>query len=92
MFFFISCFGLASPNATALALSPFSRNVGSAAALLGFLRMGIGALASALVGVLDLPGPLATIVALSGSAVLGGTFYLLKQTRLEADASERIAV
>lgn len=92
LFVFLSCLGLASPNATALALAPFSRNVGSAAALLGFLQMGIGALASALVGVLDLPGSLATIVALAGSAVLGGAFYLLKRARLEADAHERMAM
>ena len=89
LFVFLSCLGLASPNATALALAPFSKNVGSAAALLGFLQMGIGALASALVGVLDLPGPFATIVALSGSAVLGGSFYLLNRARLEENADER---
>ena len=90
LFVFLSCLGLASPNATALALAPFSRNAGSAAALLGCMQMGIGALASALVGVLELPGPLATIVALSGSTVLGGSFYLLQRTRGAHDP-ERLA-
>jgi hypothetical protein len=34
------------PNAAAHALAPFHKNIGGAAALLGFLQMGIGALAS----------------------------------------------
>jgi DHA1 family bicyclomycin/chloramphenicol resistance-like MFS transporter len=38
--------GIAYPNAAAIALAPFTKNVGSASALLGFLQMGIGALAS----------------------------------------------
>jgi DHA1 family bicyclomycin/chloramphenicol resistance-like MFS transporter len=42
-FVFLSCIGLTYPNAAALALAPFSRNVGSASALLGFIQMGTGA-------------------------------------------------
>lgn len=51
-FFFgcLACIGLTNPNATALALTPFTRNVGSASALLGFTQIGISALASAGVG------------------------------------------
>jgi DHA1 family bicyclomycin/chloramphenicol resistance-like MFS transporter len=48
--FFIALFlgflGFTNPNAAALALAPFSKNAGTAAALLGALQMGIGALAS----------------------------------------------
>lgn len=46
----LACIGLTNPNATALALAPFNRNVGSASALLGFTQIGISALASAGVG------------------------------------------
>ncbi len=45
-FVFLSCSGLTYPNAAALALAPFSKNAGSASALLGFLQLGIGALIS----------------------------------------------
>ena len=45
-FAFLLCLGILSPNATALALAPFGKNAGSAAALLGFLQIGTGALAS----------------------------------------------
>lgn len=52
LFFFlsVSSIGFLSPNATALALEPFSKEAGSASALLGFVQMGLGGLASAGVG------------------------------------------
>lgn len=46
LFLFLSCVGLTNPNASALALSPFSKNAGSASALLGFFQLGFGALIS----------------------------------------------
>lgn len=52
MFVFLSCLGLSNPNASALAMAPFGSKAGSAAALLGFLQMGIGASASVCVGIL----------------------------------------
>ncbi len=50
-FVFLSCIGLTYPNAAAIALAPFSRNVGSASALLGFIQMGTGAVLSTGIGV-----------------------------------------
>lgn len=49
-FISLSCLGLTYPNASALGLTPFTSNVGSASALLGFLQLGIAGLASACVG------------------------------------------
>ncbi|PYF69388.1 multidrug effflux MFS transporter [Pedobacter nutrimenti] len=46
---FLACLGLINPNAAALSLAPFSKNAGSASALLGALQMGLGALASVVV-------------------------------------------
>jgi DHA1 family bicyclomycin/chloramphenicol resistance-like MFS transporter len=43
---FLGCAGITYPNAAALALAPFSRNAGSASALLGFLQLGVGAFIS----------------------------------------------
>ena len=45
----IFCFGLIAPNGTARALEPFSKNAGSASALLGCMQMAAGACSSALV-------------------------------------------
>lgn len=57
LFVFLHCAGITYPNAAALALKSFTKNIGSASSLLGFLQLGMGALAAALVGVLDLTGP-----------------------------------
>ncbi|MCO6498404.1 MAG: multidrug effflux MFS transporter [Chitinophagaceae bacterium] len=47
---FLGTQGFAFPNTSALALSPFSANAGTASALMGAAQLGIGALATALVG------------------------------------------
>lgn len=54
LFLFLACFGLINPNAASMALAPFAKNAGSAAALMGFLQMGVGAAASMGVGVLGI--------------------------------------
>jgi DHA1 family bicyclomycin/chloramphenicol resistance-like MFS transporter len=46
LFLFLSCVGLTNPNASALALGPFTKNAGSASALLGFFQLSVGALIS----------------------------------------------
>ncbi len=51
IFLFLCCQGFSFPNASALSMAPFSREAGSASALMGAIQMGIGAVASALVGV-----------------------------------------
>lgn len=50
---FLGTQGFAFPNTSALALSPFSRNAGTASALMGAVQLGIGAIATALVGLLN---------------------------------------
>ncbi|HEY1025666.1 MAG TPA: Bcr/CflA family drug resistance efflux transporter, partial [Sphingobacteriaceae bacterium] len=50
---FLSCQGFIFPNASALALAPFSKHAGSASALMGALQMGLGALASASVSIFN---------------------------------------
>ncbi|HEY1786621.1 MAG TPA: multidrug effflux MFS transporter [Verrucomicrobiae bacterium] len=53
LFISLSSLGLAYPNAAALALVPFDRNIGSASAMLGFLQIGVSVLASATIGIFD---------------------------------------
>jgi DHA1 family bicyclomycin/chloramphenicol resistance-like MFS transporter len=54
MFFIcLSCLGLINPNGSALALSPFTRTVGSASALMGFIQIGVASLASFGVGLFN---------------------------------------
>ena len=53
LFLCLSCVGLINPNANALALTPFTKNIGSASALLGCTQIGTAALASSGVGILS---------------------------------------
>jgi len=49
---FLSCQGFTFPNASALSMAPFTKNAGSASALMGAAQMGLAAMASAVVGLL----------------------------------------
>ena len=77
--------GVAFPNAAAMALAPFSKNVGSASALLGFLQMGIGAFASTGVGLLHSSDSLPIFAVMSATAAIGLVILLVNQSRV-ADA------
>ena len=74
IFFFVllSCAGITYPNAAALALAPFSRNAGTASALLGCIQIGIGGIISAVVGMLPFKPTLtmSLIMALSAAVAL----------------------
>lgn len=50
--------GFINPNATAASLAPFTKNTGTASALSGSIRMGIGALVAAMMGTLAQITPL----------------------------------
>jgi MFS transporter, DHA1 family, multidrug resistance protein len=52
IFIFLCCQGFTFPNSSALSMAPFSKNAGSASALMGGIQMSIGALTSAIVSVL----------------------------------------
>lgn len=71
-FILLSCLGLINPNANALALAPFSNNIGSASALMGFTQIGVAALASSGVGLLsaDDTTPIIALIAATSSVAL----------------------
>jgi DHA1 family bicyclomycin/chloramphenicol resistance-like MFS transporter len=70
-FLYMACFGVTNPNANALALAPFASNAGRASALMGFLQMGIGALASTLVGALSINGLFPVVGIMTSTSFLG---------------------
>ncbi|MBX2900451.1 MAG: multidrug effflux MFS transporter [Cyclobacteriaceae bacterium] len=71
-FFFVllTCLGMTFPNGSALALAPFTQNIGSASSLMGFLQIGIGGLFSASVGLLNPTTSFPIAALLAASAVL----------------------
>lgn len=85
LFAFLHCAGITYPNAAALALKPFTKNIGSASSLLGFLQLGMGALAASLVGVLDLTGPTPMAFVMAVCSTVG--WILLRSARRRNEAS-----
>jgi len=69
-FVFLSSIGLTYPNAAAIALAPFTRDTGSASALLGFLQMGVGSLISTGIGLLGVSAIISLLWATATSALL----------------------
>lgn len=67
LFLFLACLGISNPNTAGLTLAPFSRNAGSASALMGAIQLGFGAFASFLVGVFvkDSITPIVVIIAVT---------------------------
>jgi MFS transporter, DHA1 family, multidrug resistance protein len=71
MFLFLSCQGFSFPNSSALSLAPFTKEAGSAAALMGAIQMGFGAAASALAGAINNGTTLPLTAIMGGCAMLG---------------------
>ncbi|KEO75737.1 multidrug transporter [Anditalea andensis] len=87
MFIFLTAHGLNSPNAAALSLNPFTKNAGSASALLGSMRMAIGGLVSAGVSLFHSSTALPMVIGMSICA-LGG-FIVIKLDRRIPDTSHK---
>ena len=81
LFLVLSCIGIEGPNATAVSMAPFEKNAGSASSLLGFIRIGIGGLVSACVGLLHMEGSLLIAFSIAASATIAIlVFWLGKKT------------
>lgn len=78
---FLSCQGFIFPNASALALAPFSKHAGSASALMGALQMGLGALASASVSIFNDQSAI-PMTAVMAACTLAGFLILMVGNRI----------
>jgi DHA1 family bicyclomycin/chloramphenicol resistance-like MFS transporter len=84
LFIFLGCLGFTSPNTSALSLAPFTRNAGSASALLGAIQMGMGTLASVGVSLFNAHTaiPMAAIMAMT--SLLALLLLLVSRQRIGA--------
>ena len=88
LFIFLSCVGLINPNASTLALAPFKKNIGSAAAMLGCSQIGIAAIASIAVGLFKA----ASILPMIASMVATSSFALFLLWRGEKKMAGKVVM
>ncbi|MBX7125749.1 MAG: multidrug effflux MFS transporter [Cyclobacteriaceae bacterium] len=83
-FLMLACVGLMNPNGSALAMAPFKEHAGSAASMFGFAQIGLGALVSSSIGVLNAHQLLPIVVILSVSAVLAWSTLMVGKGRIKS--------
>lgn len=86
LFVFLACVGITNPNASALAIAPFTRNAGSASALLGFFQLGVGAVISTGISASTPQDSLPIVAILAATAATGLTILLIGRKRAEASS------
>ena len=77
LFLLLSCCGLTYPNAAALCMAPFTKNAGSASALLGFIQIGLGGVISASVSMLPMQEITAMATIMSATVIIALVILLL---------------
>jgi len=84
---FLSTQGFVFPNSSALSMAPFSRNAGTASALMGGIQLAVGALTSSLVSILtnDTALPMAGVMA--ACALLSLSVLLIGKKAIRYDTS-----
>jgi DHA1 family bicyclomycin/chloramphenicol resistance-like MFS transporter len=82
LFLFLCCLGFINPNTSALSLSPFKKNAGSASALMGAIQMGVGAVASSLLSVFDTKSALPMVAVMAGSTAIAMFILLFGRLKL----------
>jgi DHA1 family bicyclomycin/chloramphenicol resistance-like MFS transporter len=75
--------GFINPNATAASLSPFKGNVGVASALGGAIRMGVGAVVAATIGIFQTNSAATMFVTICGLAVVSMLLLWMVRKKME---------
>lgn len=87
LFLFLTCVGFVLPNTSALCMQPFTRNAGSASALMGALQMGIGSLSAFMVSLFDNSTTLPMTGMMAALAILGLSILITSSRRKQAVAA-----
>jgi MFS transporter, DHA1 family, multidrug resistance protein len=83
LFAILASAGISYPNAAALALEPFATGIGTASSLLGFLQLGIGAIVSVGVGLVQGKGYLPTATTIFASSCVALVILLMAKEKKE---------
>ncbi|MFB6319144.1 multidrug effflux MFS transporter [Saccharicrinis sp. FJH54] len=85
LFLILLCIGFTSPNGIALALAPIRKNLGSASALVGMIRIGVAGLTSTSIGLLNATNsiPVAGMISVTAFLSLIIMTFGLKRMKLK---------
>ncbi len=86
IFIFLCCLGFTFPNSSALSMSPFSKNAGSASALMGAAQMGLGALATVLLSLFQTQSAVPMAGIMAGSTLLALLILVTGRKAIPANA------
>lgn len=89
IFLFLSCQGFSFPNSAALSMAPFSKEAGSASALMGAIQMGLGAFAAAAVGLLKAQTALPMTGVMAVCTLIGLLILIIGRRRIKYAAKFR---
>jgi DHA1 family bicyclomycin/chloramphenicol resistance-like MFS transporter len=77
IFLYLCCQGFSFPNSSALSMAPFTKEAGSASALLGAIQMALGASSSALVGLVSNGTAIPMGAVMAGCSITGFIILLV---------------
>lgn len=90
IFIFLSGAGIILPNASALSMAPFSKNAGSASALVGALQMGVGALASVAISAFNDQTALPMVTVMMLAALIAFVILLNGSRQIKFKSNEEV--
>ena len=83
LFLFLACLGISNPNTAGLTLAPFSRNAGSASALMGAIQLGLGALVSFAVGIFVDSSVVPMVIIMTSTTLLAFLILILGRRKIK---------
>jgi DHA1 family bicyclomycin/chloramphenicol resistance-like MFS transporter len=83
LFLLLSCVGIANPNTASLTLAPFTKNAGTASALMGAIQMGLGALVSVFISLFEKPSVTPLAIAMAFSAILSLLMFNIGSRKID---------
>ena len=86
IFIFLCCLGFNFPNSSALSMAPFSRNAGSASALMGALQMGCGALATVVLSLFSNHSSLPMTIVMISTSLLALLLMIVGRRHIQSFA------
>lgn len=89
MFIFFTGQGLTGPNTAALSLAPFSKNAGSASALMGSWRLGAGGIISAIVSLFHNNTAMPMVAVMATCALISLTILYAGNSRVKYNARKK---